>query len=113
MSGFDRTHQRIFEHAKDSLSAWLTVLPLEWDGFDLTAIEFRDDLALRYGKPLLQLPPFCDGCGLDFTITHALDCKKGGLIVQRHYEIRDTIQRLGWSQVTKEPTICSSTDDES
>ena len=105
MSDFDMKHQRILERSRNCLLAWLIVLPIEQDGFDLTATEFRDGLALRYEKLLLQLPPFCDGCGSDFTIVHALDCKKGGLIAQRHNEIRDTIYSLVslvWSQVTKE-----------
>ena len=87
MSDFDTKHQRILERSRDCLSAWLIFLPVQWDG----ATEFQDGLALQYGKPLLQLPPFCDGCGSDFTIVHALDCKKGCLIAQRHNEIRDTI----------------------
>ena len=33
----------------------------------------------------------CDGCGAPFTTSHALDCMKGGLIVQRHNEIRDLL----------------------
>ena len=68
--------RRTLKKARDSLSAWLLVPPILKDNFDLTANEFRDGLALGYGKPLLQLPPKCDGCGADFTVTHALDCRK-------------------------------------
>ena len=89
----------------------LLVPPIEKENFDLSAEEFRDGLALRYGKPLLQLPPTCDGCGSDFSVTHALDCCKGGLVTQRHNEIRDTICSLAsmvWGQVTLEPVVCDS-----
>ena len=109
----DPVHQRIFNRAKDSLSAWLVVLPIERDNFHLTTNEFRDGLALRYGKPLLQLPPRCDGCGSEFSVNHALDCKKGGLIVQRHNEIRDVICDLAglvWKQIIREPIINDSSE---
>ena len=52
------------------------------DHFDLTAQEFRDTLALRYWKPLLNVPSNCDGCGSPFLLDHALICRKDGLIIQ-------------------------------
>ena len=106
-------HKRTLQRARDSLSAWLLVPPIAKDNFDLSANEFRDGLALRYGKPLLQLPPVCDGCGSEFTVTHALDCRKGGLVTQRHNEVRDVICDLAsmvWGQVIREPVVCDSTD---
>ena len=65
-------------------------------------------------KPLQNLPPSCDGCGQLFTTSLALDCRKGGLVVQRHDEIRDTIYDLTslvFNQVTREPTIQDRSDD--
>lgn len=53
--------QRIIKRNRSSLSAWLTALPIMRDNFNLTPIEFRDALCLRYSKPLLQMPPNCDG----------------------------------------------------
>jgi hypothetical protein len=47
-----RTLQRIRQH---KTSSWLTVLPLVQHHFDLSAVEFRDALALRYRRPLLRL----------------------------------------------------------
>ena len=44
---FDHIHQRVILRARfNSLSGWLTVLPIEKDHFDLTAQEFRDALAV-------------------------------------------------------------------
>ena len=59
-------------------------------------------------KPLISLSPICDGCGTQFTTTHTLDCKKGGLVSLRHNEVRDLLCELSsmaWSNVIKEPII--------
>ena len=71
----------------------------------LTAMSVMNATSLRYMKPLLQLPSHCDGCGSPFSTSHALDCRKGGLVTQRHNEIRDLIHDLVWSQTTKEPIV--------
>ena len=79
---FDGVCRRSVERAKlNDLSGWLTVLSTSRDHFDLTAQEFRDALALRYRKPLLNVPSGCDGCGAPFSLDHALVCRKGGLII--------------------------------
>ena len=44
-------------------SIGLTVMPVAHHHFDLSSVEFRDALALRYHRPLLNMPAFCDGCG--------------------------------------------------
>ena len=62
----------------------LSVVPLESHQFDLACQEFHDALALRYRKPLLGLPPYCDGCGAPFSVNHALDCWVGGLVTMRY-----------------------------
>ena len=108
---FDNTDhhtQRYLLHNQTSLSHWLTALPVMKDGFHLSANEFRNAICLRYMKPLLQLPSHCDGCGSPFSTSHTLDCRRGGLITQRHNEIRDLIPDLSSlvsSQTTKEPIV--------
>ena len=59
-----------------SLSAWLTALPIAAENFDLSEVEFRDALSVRYNKNLIASPIFCDGCQSPFTLRHALACKK-------------------------------------
>ena len=58
------------------------------DHFDLTAQEFCNAVALRYRNPLLSVPSSCDGCGAPFLLDHVLVCRKGGLIIQHHNEVR-------------------------
>lgn len=49
---------------------------------------FRDLVRLRYGWMLTKLPATCE-CGTNFTVDHALSCKKGGFVSQRHNEVRN------------------------
>ena len=108
LSTLNDNNKRTVEQTKDCLSFWLNVLPVVKDNFDLSCNEFRDALCLRYAKPLLNLPQSCDGCSNICTTSHALDCKKGGLVTIRHNEIRDVLHdmsSLAWSQVIKEPVV--------
>ena len=103
------------ERAKlNDLSGWLTVLPTSQDHFDLTAQEFRDAFALRYRKPLLNVPSGCDGCGAPFSLDHALVCRKGGLIIQHHNEVWDAVGDLAalvWGRVVSEPVVRDASVD--
>ena len=97
-------------------SHWLTVMPIAKHHFDLSAAEFRDALSLRYCRPSLGLPAICDGCSAPFSLEHALDCKKGGLVIQRHNEVRDALGDIAakaYQEVTKEPIIREADDTQS
>eukprot|EP00731_Ephydatia_muelleri_P009434 Em0005g20a len=107
--GRQRAIMRVVE---GKTSSWLTTLPLQSCHFDLAPVQFRDGLALRYLRHPSNLPAKCDGCGADFTLQHALDCKKGGLVILRHNEIRDCIGDLAsqvWPQVIKECIVNEAT----
>jgi hypothetical protein len=108
----NQPQQRAILRTKDQkISTWLTVLPISRYQFDLSPQEFRDALSIRYKKPLLCIPPLCDGCGSSFDLSHALSCKKGGLVTLRHNEIRDTfgdLSSFAWSQIKKEPVVRES-----
>ena len=49
--------------------------------------------------------------GDPFDLSHALSCRKGGLVTQHHNEVRDAfgdLAALAWSQVTREPIVCEA-----
>ena len=68
-------------------SSWLNALPLKKYGYDMDKESFRVALCTRYGIPLKRLPSHCP-CGSQFSVEHALNCKKGGFISNRHNEVR-------------------------
>ena len=74
-------------------SSWLNALPIEDQDFVLNKEEFRDALRLRYNIPLDNLQSTCP-CGDRFSVSHALSCKKGGFISQRHDTVRDVLAVL-------------------
>jgi len=88
-------------------------LPSTVNGTELSAQEYRDAILLRYGRAPGDLPSHCDGCGQKFDVRHALECKKGGLVILRHDEIRNELSDLASkalipSAVRDEPLIHTS-----
>ena len=75
------------------VSSWLTAVPLDGQGLVLNKQEFRDSQRLRYNMPLSDLPSKCV-CGEKYTVCHALSCKKGGFVVQRHDDVHNLLTSL-------------------
>ena len=69
-------------------SSWLTVIPLQDQGYDLNKREFKDAIKMRYNWEISDLPKTCL-CGDIFDVDHAMICKKGGFVMQRHNGLRD------------------------
>ena len=81
--------KRMIELASEKgASSWLTVIPMSEMDFILNKREFRDALKLRYDWPIKDNPTKC-ACGDLFNIHHAMICRQGGFIIQRHNELRD------------------------
>ena len=57
-------------------------------GFTRNKGEFRDALKLRYDWEIVDKPSICV-CGDVFNVDHAMVCRRGGFIIQRHNELRD------------------------
>ena len=74
--------------------AWMMLQPSTVNGTKLGAQEWRDAAFLRYGLDPPDLPKHCNGCNAKFSICHALDCKRGGLVTARHNELRDGVTDL-------------------
>ena len=90
--------------------SWVTATPNRDNGTDLSAEEFRDGVRLRFGLLPSFLPHRCDGCNERFTVSHAMSCKKGGLVVMRHNDVSAEwhhlcAQALQPSAVSDEPLI--------
>ena len=90
--------------------SWLSCIPDRFSGNALTCLEFRDNLCLRYGLKITDLPSKCDGCGNRFSVEHGLSCKIGGLVGTRHDDVRDEWAHLcslatTASKVSIEPLI--------
>ena len=64
-------------------SNWLTVIPVKEMNSNLNKREFRDTIKLRYDWEITDTPAICT-CGDLFTVDHAMVCRRGGLIIQRH-----------------------------
>ena len=74
-------------------SSWLSVLPLTDEGYVLNKQCFQDLLRFRYGWVLKNFPSTCE-CGANFSVDHALTCKKGGFVSIRHNEVRNITASL-------------------
>ena len=81
--------QRAVELASEKgASNWLTVISIDEMGFSLNKGEFRDTLKLRYDWEIADKPSICV-CGDVFNVDHAMVCRRGGFIIQRHNKLRD------------------------
>lgn len=93
-SHLSHTTRRGMELAQEKgASSWLTTLPIEEHGYALHKGAFRDAIALRYGWRPESMPSVCV-CGKTNDVSHALTCGKGGYVIHRHNEIRDTTASL-------------------
>ena len=94
-------------------SSWLNALPIEEMAFNLNKEQFRDALRLRYNLNLDNLPSTCP-CGERFDVRHALNCKKGGFIHERHDSIKNTLTVLMsnvCNDVEEEPHLIPITNE--
>ena len=78
---------------ENGASTWLTTLPIKDEGFQLDKQSFWDLLKIRYGYQLSRIPERCP-CGSNFDLQHALSCKKGGFVSQRHNTLRNVTAKL-------------------
>ena len=95
-------------------SNWLTMIPIKEMNFNLNKREFRDAIKLRYDWESTDIPAICT-CRDLFTVNHAMVCRRGGLIIQRHNEIRDLeaeMLHMVCTDVETEPALQEITGEE-
>ena len=82
-------------------------MPSHLDGTNLSLAECRDALMLRYTRMPSNLSTSCDGCGKSkkFDVNHIRDCKKGGLVTDRHDVIRDELRDLSLFHPLSDPNL--------
>ena len=90
---FNQHRAMLSAHVK-GVSLIVTPLLLKIYNFDLSKLEFRDHLLLRYKWPIPDLPVTCSCCA-PFPMDHSKNCHLGGFIHMRHDEIRDL---LAWKR---------------
>ncbi|PFX13801.1 putative trafficking protein particle complex subunit 2 [Stylophora pistillata] len=110
-----RKTKRALELAQEKgSSVWLIVLPLQEHGFNLSKRDFRDAVKLRYDWPFDDIPSVC-ACGENFTVDHAMICKRGGFVIQRHNELRDLeadLLSIVCTDVEVEPVLQDITEEQ-
>lgn len=63
-------------------------MPLKEISFNLNKRGFRDAIKLRYDWPIDEISRTCVWREA-FSEDHAMICKRGGFVIQRHNESRD------------------------
>ena len=109
-----KTERAVELATEKGASNWLTVIPIKEMNFNLNEREFRDAIKLKYDWEIADLPAMCT-CGDLFTVDHAMVCRHGGLIIQRHNEIRDLeaeMLRTVCTDVEIEPLLQGITGEE-
>ena len=106
----EKTQRAVDLACEKGASNWLTVIPLKDMDFGLNKREFRDAMRPRYDWPIPDNPSVCV-CGSMFTVDHTMICQRGGLVIQRHNEIRDLQAELldmVCYDLQVEPALCTT-----
>jgi len=94
---------------------FLVLLPYSAQDTYLTPEQFRDMVAIRYGKEPINMPADCtcqrsDGRREPYTLEHALVCENGGNIIGRHNMVVRELHHIaatatGGSEYSVEPEV--------
>ena len=101
-------------HMATRNGACISAVPHRLNVTELSWEEFWDNLRLRYGLMLQDIPTTWDRCGKRFLIENALSCPKGSLVLTRNNYATTEWGALGaWdlvpSTITYKPKINSRT----
>ena len=84
----EKTKRAVNLAAEKGASSWLTVIPVKEMDLNVNKREFKGAVHLRYDWQINDVPNVCI-CGQPFNVDHAMICKRGGFIIQRHNQLRD------------------------
>ena len=93
----DEGVRRAFKRAKEFQTGYfLNAKPLDSIGYHLAKYDWLDNVAVRYNKPLSESIAKCEACpNEEYTISHALTCKKGSNIIHRHNTLKNGLSVIG------------------
>ena len=98
----EQTKRAIAETREKGATSWLSMLPLEEFGFVLNKGEFSDALRHRHAKEPCELPSLCPRSH-QYNVNRVLYCKRGGFVIIKHNNIRDSEENLINQVVEVEP----------
>ena len=101
----EQTRRAIAETREKGATSRISVLPLKEFGFVLNKGEFRYALRHRHAKEPCELPSLCPR-SYQYNVNRALYCKRGGFVIIKHNNIRDSEANLinqVYSDVEVEP----------
>ena len=64
------------------------------NGKELNTQEWKQSLFLCYCVDPQDPPSFCNGYGVNFYVSHTIECKKSGLVSTYHINLRDEVAYL-------------------
>ena len=76
------------------MGAWLLVAIFTVNIMELGEQEWRNTILLQYSIKLPYQPQHCNVCVIGLLISYALECKKEGLVLSPHNELRDVVADL-------------------
>ena len=89
-------------------SSWLSCLPIQKFNFTLNKVEFQDAMSMRYHWTPPNFPCTCN-CGKENSVSHAMQCMKGGYVKWRHDCVKKQYATLmkeaGLKDVVVEPSL--------
>ena len=103
-----RTKRAVSLAREKGASNWLTVIPNKGTDSGLNKREFKDAIHVRYDWEIMGTTTVCVCGGDRFSVDHAMICKRGGFIIQRHNDLRDLeadLLDLVFNDVETEPAL--------
>jgi hypothetical protein len=98
----EQAREALHRARKYKTGAWMTVKPEAADKMQLSKNQWMDMVSLRYNKPLVDAPRYCDfHKTTPYTLHHAATCGGGGNRIARHRGIQNCLQAIAMKALGK------------